>query len=254
MSKHNNSLAGALFVAVFAASCAHAGMVSDVHGNVGYDTAAECDAAVAAGTAKFYTVYTRKPTLLRAGEVSVQTMTLKDLSIPQNVVQSMSYQANDYKRGACDLGAARRAGRDGVAKPLQGKYVPFSSDMQVNVYMNKSGQAVRVTMKECDNWFGSSFPRPIPALPVSMKPETQPIPAVNPPAPQVLAPTPSVEAPLAPASIISAVQLARGVIGLNQFIGLAGVLTVGAVLFNGGDTGTSGTSGTSGTTGTTGTF
>lgn len=33
------------------AGAAQAGMVTDQHGNVGYDSAAECDAAVQAGTA-----------------------------------------------------------------------------------------------------------------------------------------------------------------------------------------------------------
>ena len=36
------------------AGAAQAGMVTDQHGNVGYDSAAECDAAVQAGTARFY--------------------------------------------------------------------------------------------------------------------------------------------------------------------------------------------------------
>ena len=34
---------------LLAAPAAHAGMVTDQHGNVGYDTAQECDAAVLAG-------------------------------------------------------------------------------------------------------------------------------------------------------------------------------------------------------------
>lgn len=35
--------------ALFISTHANAGMVTDSHGNVGYDTAAECDAAVQAG-------------------------------------------------------------------------------------------------------------------------------------------------------------------------------------------------------------
>ena len=248
MKNLNYYAASAMVLSMAATTSVHAGMVTDVHGNVGYDTAAECDAAMTAGTAKFYTSFTRKPPLLRSGEARVQTMTLKDLGIPQDDVQSLGYSINDYKRGACDLGASRRGGRDGVALPLQGKYVPFSSDMQVNVYMDRLGQPVRVTMKDCDNWFGAAFPRPVPALPVPIKPATAPAPVVNvPQVTQVLPLPPAVEAPIAPASIVSAVQLARGVIGLNQFIGLAGVLTIGAVLINSGDTGTSGTTGTTGT-------
>ena len=34
---------------LLACAAAHAGMVTDAHGNVGYDSAAECDAAVQAG-------------------------------------------------------------------------------------------------------------------------------------------------------------------------------------------------------------
>ncbi len=34
---------------------------TDRHGNVGYTTAAECDAAVGAGTAKFYEPFTDHP-------------------------------------------------------------------------------------------------------------------------------------------------------------------------------------------------
>ena len=49
--------------ASFVAFEAHAGMVSDAHGNVGYDTAEECDAAVQSGQAKFYESFTHKPTL-----------------------------------------------------------------------------------------------------------------------------------------------------------------------------------------------
>jgi hypothetical protein len=55
---------------------AHAGTSTDVHGNVGYDTAQECDAAVQAGKAKFYQSFTRKPALLRQGEARVTKSTL----------------------------------------------------------------------------------------------------------------------------------------------------------------------------------
>ena len=127
---------------------AYAGYVTDSHGNVGYDTAAECDAAVQAGTAKFYESFTSKPALLRAGEASVKTARLGDLG-------------SQYRLGACDMGVGKKLGRDGVATALQGKYVPYSPSMPVNVYFDKNGQPVRVTMQKCDNWFSGNSPRPV---------------------------------------------------------------------------------------------
>lgn len=127
---------------------AYAGYVADSHGNIGYDTAAECDAAVQAGTAKFYQSFTSKPALLRAGEASVKAARLSDLG-PQ------------YRLGACDMGVGKKLGRDGVSSTLQGKYVPYSPNMPVNVYFDKNGQPVRTTMQKCDNWFSSNSPRPV---------------------------------------------------------------------------------------------
>jgi hypothetical protein len=140
-----------------------AGKIFDSHGNEGYDTAAECDAAVRAGTAKFYQSFTHQPPLLREGEVRVKTVTLGELSIPQDVVQGQSYEINNYNLGACDIGVGRSGGRDGVAKVLIGKYVPYSPAMPVNLYSDRAGNAVRTTMKQCDNWFGYRFPRPVSA-------------------------------------------------------------------------------------------
>jgi hypothetical protein len=155
-------------------STALAGKVLDSHGNEGYDTAAECDAAVRAGTAKFYKSFTHEPPLLREGETSVKVMTLGDLPIPQDVVQGQSYENDNYKLGACDIGVGRSRGRDGVAKVLIGKYVPYSPAMPVNVYSNKAGNAVRASMKQCDNWFGYRFPRPVPAPAAAAQPVRQP--------------------------------------------------------------------------------
>lgn len=147
---------------------AQAGMVTDAQGNVGYDTAAECDAAVQAGTAKFYTPFTRHKALLRKGEKSVRAATLRDLG-------------EQYANGACDLGVGRKLGRDGVSTALQGKYVPFSPDMPVNVYLDASGKAVRATMGQCDNWFSGNAPRPVQfvreetAAPAPVEPEIVPV-------------------------------------------------------------------------------
>ncbi|SSY81163.1 outer membrane protein [Alysiella crassa] len=147
--------------AAFASFSAKADMVTDAHGNVGYDTAAECDAAVASGTARFYTPFTNKAPLKRKGEAKVQTASLKDLG-------------EQYARGACDVGVGRRMGREGVSTALQGKFIPFSPDMPVNVYTDKAGNAVRVTMAQCDNWFSGSAPRPVAVVPTASAPVTQP--------------------------------------------------------------------------------
>lgn len=172
--------------AMFSAN-AYAGMVVDAHGNVGYDTAAECDAAVHAGTAKFYQPFTHQSPLIRKGEKSVQAAKLRDLGA-------------QYQNGACDIGVGRKLGRDGVSKKLQGKYVPYSPDMPVNVYADATGRAVRVSMKQCDNWFSDNAPRPVAPKPQprveAPKPVevAKPVPAPTPVAPVVVAAAPVVAA------------------------------------------------------------
>lgn len=237
-----------LVAALFSANGASANMVSDMHGNVGYDTAAECDAAVNAGTAKFYKSYTHKPALLRSGEKRVQAMALKDLVIPEGVAKSMNYQAKDYTRGACDVGAGHKAGRDGVAPILQGKYIPYSPDMPVNVYLDKNGLPVRASMRQCDNWFGANMPRPVTSAPVATKTVATPIVTAD------VAPVTPI-APVAPAmkpvTVAAAMTSAQGSIGYREILGAAGIVAIGAILFhNHGDSGTTGSTGTTGTTGT----
>ena len=178
MSNYKTLLITAAVASIFAAQGAFAGMVSDSQGNVGYDTAAECDAAVAAGTAKFYKPATRKAAALRKGEVRFQVMTLKEVAISQDDAKSLNFQAGDYKRGACDLGQSAKSGQNGVSKPLIGKYVPYSEDLPVNVYFNKQGLPVRISMKQCDNRFSANFPRPIPSTPVTIKTAAVPVVAV----------------------------------------------------------------------------
>jgi hypothetical protein len=213
-----------LVAAFFAASGASANMVTDMHGNVGYDTAAECDAAVNAGTAKFYKSYTNKPPMLRAGEKRVQAMALRDL------------QTKDYSRGACDIGVGRRAGRDGVDKVLQGKYVPYSPDMPVNVYLDNAGMPVRASMRQCDNWFGANMPRPVSAAPVANKPMTAPATTANVTPVTPMAPAPQ---PMRLASNVSeAMATAKGAIGTREILGAAGVVAVAAILLNDGTSGT----------------
>ena len=144
-------LAQALSVAIggslLLATTAQAGITRDSHGNVGYDSAAECDAAVQAGTARFYQSFTHKPALKRAGEVDVKQMRLGDLA--------------GFGQGACDIGVGHSFDRDGVAPQLIGKYVPYSPSMKVNVYTDAKGEPLRVTMQQCDNNFSDAMPRPV---------------------------------------------------------------------------------------------
>ncbi|WP_367111211.1 hypothetical protein [uncultured Psychrobacter sp.] len=147
-------------LAMFASS-ANAAMVTDSHGNVGYDSYNECVAAVKDGSAKFYTPYTYQNPKPRAGEVNVEKMRLSEVMIPQSVVNNQSLRTADYQAGACDLGVGQSNGRYGVSGALVGKYVPFASDMPVNVYMDSSGNPVRLTMQQCDNHFGDNFPTPV---------------------------------------------------------------------------------------------
>ena len=234
-----------------------AGTVKDGHGNVGYDTAAECDAAVRAGTAVFYKSFTFQKPLLRAGEVSVKSMPMSDLSIPDSVVQGKSFGANNYKTGACDRGVGRSGGRDGVAPELQGKYVPYSPSMLVNVYYDKAGNPVRTSMKQCDNWFDGNFPRPLSTPVAALKPAAvEPTPAPKPvvvappaPAPVVVAPTPPAPAPapVLPGAAAAAAVPAGG-ISTAAMLGIGAALIAIPILAS-----RDGRSNVVGTTGTTGT-
>jgi hypothetical protein len=147
---------------LLAGMSAHAGMVTDAHGNTGYDTAAECDAAVQGGIARFYQpVTTRKPTRQK-GESSVRTIRLSELAAATAQAAGLRYQAADYTRGACDLGIRHVHSRPDITPELVGKWVPFSPDMPLNLYSNAAGQPVRATMAQCDNGFSGNLPRPVP--------------------------------------------------------------------------------------------
>jgi hypothetical protein len=158
-----NILTAAVLSSSFAmfASSANAAMVTDSHGNVGYDSYEECVTAVRAGSAKFYTPYTYQNPKRQAGEVTVKKMRLSEVMIPQSVVDSNSLRTSDYSAGACDLGVGQANGRYGVSGALVGKYVPIAADMPVNVYMDNAGNPVRLSMQQCDNHFGDKFPTPI---------------------------------------------------------------------------------------------
>lgn len=147
-------------LAMFASS-ANAAVTTDSHGNVGYDTYEECVTAVKDGSAKFYTPYTYQNPKRQAGEATVKKMKLSEVMIPQSVVDSNSLRSSDYSAGACDLGVGQSNGRYGVSGALVGKYVPIAADMPVNVYMDKAGNPVRLSMQQCDNHFGGKFPTPI---------------------------------------------------------------------------------------------
>ena len=147
-------------VAMFA-STANAGMTTDNHGNVGYDSYDECVMAVKDGSAKFYTPYTYQKPKMQTGEASVKKMRLSEVMIPKTVVNNNNLKASGYTAGACDLGVGQSNGRYGVSGALVGKYVPIAADMPVNVYMDKAGNPVRLSMQQCDNHFGAKFPTPI---------------------------------------------------------------------------------------------
>lgn len=147
-------------IAIFTSS-ANAAMTTDSHGNVGYDSYEECVAAVKNGSAKFYTPYTYQNPKRQAGEATVKKMRLSEVMIPQTVVNANNLTASDYSAGACDLAVGQSNGRYGVSGALVGKYVPIAADMPVNVYMDKAGNPVRLSMQQCDNHFGAKFPTPI---------------------------------------------------------------------------------------------
>ena len=147
-------------LAMFASS-ANAAMTNDGHGNVGYDSYDECVTAVKNGSAKFYTPYTYQNPKRQAGEATVKKMRLSEVMIPQSVVDINSLRTSDYSAGACDLGVGQSNGRYGVSGALVGKYVPIAADMPVNVYMDRNGNPVRLSMQQCDNHFGSKFPTPV---------------------------------------------------------------------------------------------
>ncbi|MBS7807528.1 peptidoglycan-binding domain-containing protein [Variovorax sp. PCZ-1] len=148
----------------FMMSTALAAKHGDGHGNEGYDTAAECDAAVAAGTAKFYRPHTTHEPLKRAGEADVKVQKLSDLTAAKEAASALGYDAAGYTRGACDIGVGRSQGRDGVSAGLIGKYIPYGPEMAVNVYYDAAGKAVRASMKQCDNNFSGNMPRPVGAV------------------------------------------------------------------------------------------
>ncbi len=215
---------------------AQAAVHYDSHGNVGYDTLAECQNAIQSGTAKFYRSSTTHKPLLRGNEVSVDTGLLGNLA-PQ------------YSNGTCDIGTGRRDGRDGVARAIQGKYVPYSPDMLINQYYDRSGNIVRVSMSQCDNWFSGPIPQDMPVVPVPVvtapAPTPVPQPVVTAPAPTPV-PQPVVTAPT-PVTPVTAVSAATGSVPVWVPVVIGTAVT--AILLSGSDSDSSNT-GTTGTTGT----
>ena len=164
---------------------ASAAITTDARGNTAYDTAAECDAAVQNGTARFYVPEAKNKPLRQKGEKSVKTSRISDLG-------------GQYRLGACDLGVGKqKGGRVGVDRKLQGKYVPYSPSMPLNSYLDASGNVVRVSMQGCDNRFSAAMPRAVsmpPPPPVVVPPPPPPVviapPPPPPPAPVVVVPVP----------------------------------------------------------------
>lgn len=222
----------------FAGTSASAAVFQDKNGNVGYSTMKECNQAIANGTAKFYKSHTSHAPKRRRGERSVRKMKLSQVSAK-------------YANGACDRGVGRKGGRDGVARALQGKYVPYSPDMLVNVYMDRRGNPVRISMAKCDNWFSANFPSPFvkpyqatrakPVKPVYVPPK----PVYVPPAPA--APSAAALKAAAAAKAAAASAGTAGGIGILPVLGaVAAVGVAAAVIANNDDKKTGGT----GTTGT----
>ena len=169
----------------FVSTQTSAAITTDARGNTAYDTAAECDAAVQNGTARFYVPEAKNKPKRQKGEKSVKTSRISDLG-------------EQYRFGACDIGVGKiKGGRVGVDRKLQGKYVPYSPSMPINSYLDASGKVVRVSMQICDNRFSSAMPRAvsIPAPP----PPPPPPPVVVAPPPPPPPPPPVVVAPPMPA-------------------------------------------------------
>lgn len=210
---------------------AFAGVHTDAHGNVGFDTLAECQAAISSGRVKFYQSHTHKPSMLRAGEKFVTKGFLADLG-------------TGYENGTCDLGTAHRGGRDGVARELQGKYVPYAPNMAIYQYSDASGKVVRVSMQQCDNWFSGNFPQPFnkAAMP---KPQQVKVPVPEQVKP-VLKPVQAIKPAVTTASKLPAGAVAAAQGATAAWVPLAALAAVGAgaaVLLND-DSSTNATTGT----------
>lgn len=197
------AFAGTLLCSALSLQAHAADLVTDRNGNTGYLSAQACDAAVQGGTAKFYKPHTKQNPKLHPGEVSVAPMLLKELS-------------PNYSKGACDKGVATARGRGGVSVALQGKWIPFSPNMEINAYKDKQGKVVRVTMRQCDNHFSDLLPRPASAV-------AAPAPA---PASVVVAPTPApAPAPVvvaAPAPAVAPAVKTAGVVSFPYVFGTFG--------------------------------
>lgn len=208
---------------------AQAGIHQDSHGNVGYDTLEECQQAINSGTARFYRSSTFKKPLLHNNEVSVSEGLLGNLH-PQ------------FQNGTCDIGTGHRQRRDGVAKAIQGKYIPYSPEMMINQYHDASGRIVRVSMHQCDNWFSGAFPKGMPVVP-----PPQPVPQPAPqPLPTVQTPPPVVQPVTPPPAPTPAVVASSGSIPVWAPVAAAAVIGI-AIAASGDDDNDSGTSGTTGT-------
>jgi hypothetical protein len=214
-----NKLSAMMVLGGLAMAQAHAGMVKDANGNVGYDTVAECDAAVQSGQARFYAPVTKMPALKRKGEKSVSVSTLAQTDA-------------QYKLGACDVGVGRANNRNGVSATLRGKFIPFSPSMPVNAYADASGKVVRVSMAQCDNRFSENMPRPVPMAAVAAAPApvaAAPVVVAAAPAPVAAAPAAMPKAAPAMAPAFRMTPYLFGTVGVQRdLIGNAPISPWGA--------------------------
>jgi hypothetical protein len=175
---------------IFVSTHTSAAITTDVRGNTAYDTAAECDAAVQNGTARFYVPEAKNKPLRLKGEKSVKTSRISDLG-------------DQYRLGACDIGVGKQNGRVGVDRKLQGKYVAYSPAMPLNTYLDASGNVVRVSMLGCDNRFSAAVPRPV-SMPAPVVIAPPPVVVAAAPAAVVLEPPMPAPAPMPPPMIVVA--------------------------------------------------
>jgi len=125
----------------------------------GYNSAAECDAAVSSGTARFFNAPSNQEVARRSGEVDVKTISLRDLAQATRAAQRLGYRPAGYTRGACDLTSGSTDWATAAA--LTGKWIPFAPDTKLTAFSDARGVVVRVTLKDSNIGFAKGLPRPV---------------------------------------------------------------------------------------------
>lgn len=157
IARHCAALVLASAAALCAAVQTNAARISDEHGNRGYDSAWQCDAAVNAGTAQFYTPNQNRLATKRAGEVDVKTIALRDLALARKAAERYGYPSSGYRLGACDQAGADLDGSQG----LVGKWIAYAPDTKLYAFSDAAGVVMRVTLKPSDGSFAKGLPRPV---------------------------------------------------------------------------------------------